>query len=138
MATVYLVSCVSKKKTGRLPARDMYDSAWFKKARAYVERRQGRWFILSAEHGLLDPGTLIRPYDQTLNLMRISERREWARSVLSDLRGVLEPDDHVVVLAGAKYTEFLLERLRATCEHVDIPMRGMRIGEQLQWLSRQR
>ena len=55
MRTVYLVSCVSGKKRGRLPAQDLYESAWFKKARAYVEARGACWFILSAEHGLLHP-----------------------------------------------------------------------------------
>ena len=42
-------------------AKDLYTSDWFRKARAYVEHRGGPWFILSAEHGLVDPETVIGP-----------------------------------------------------------------------------
>jgi hypothetical protein len=58
---IYLVACVAEKGATAAPARDLYVSAWFKKARAYVERRGATWFVLSAEHGLLDPGASIRP-----------------------------------------------------------------------------
>lgn len=50
--TVFLVSCVKRKRTSAAPARDLYISDWFVKARRYVERRRARWFILSAEYGL--------------------------------------------------------------------------------------
>jgi hypothetical protein len=43
-ATVYLVSCVSQKRTSRSLARDLYTSQWFQKARAYVEARRAPWF----------------------------------------------------------------------------------------------
>ncbi len=39
--TVYLVSCVKEKRATRSPAKDLYTSPWFRKAREYVERRDG-------------------------------------------------------------------------------------------------
>ena len=69
--TIYLVSCVSQKATTATakPARDLYLSNWFRKAKAYVElnrRAQDRWFILSAKHHLVSPETLLLPYEATL------------------------------------------------------------------------
>lgn len=60
--TVYLVACTKTKAAGPRAAKDLYTSPWFRKARRYVESRPGCWFILSAEHGLLDPETVIAPY----------------------------------------------------------------------------
>ena len=36
--TVYLVSCVGQKRSNPSPAKDLYTSTWFRKARMYVER----------------------------------------------------------------------------------------------------
>jgi hypothetical protein len=54
-SAVYLVSCVSEKRTNAAPAKDLYHSDWFVKARAFVEAKGGRWFNLSAEYGLVSP-----------------------------------------------------------------------------------
>ena len=135
MRTVYLVSCVGMKKRGIHPAKDLYDSPWFKKARAYVERQGGPWYILSAKYGLLDPDEKIPPYEMTLNNMPAAERRAWARSVLEDLRGVIRPTDHIVFLAGQRYREYLIAEVRRVSSEVSVPMEGLGIGEQLAWLT---
>lgn len=138
MRTVYLVSCVSKKKRGMHPARDAYDSPWFKKALAYVEQRlknADSWFILSAKHGLVGPGVCIDGYDKTLKDMPLHEREEWATGVVKALQPIIGKQDRVVMLAGKRYREFLLEKITDMCHNVEVPMEGMRIGEQLRWLS---
>jgi len=137
MRTVFLVSCVSKKKPAQLPAKDLYDSPWFKKARAYVESTGSPWFILSAEYGLLEPDRIVAPYEKTLNQMSVGDRRRWSEDVLADLRRILALDDRVVFLAGMKYREFLEPVVVTLCRDVAVPMEGLRIGEQLQWLDRQ-
>ena len=137
MQTVYLVSCVSKKRRGNCAAKDLYTSDWFRKARSYVEKRGGPWYILSAKYGLLDPDREVGPYEVTLNTMPISERRDWARRVLGALATRIGPEDRVVILAGARYREFLTESLKSMCAEVVVPMEGLRIGEQLAWLSSQ-
>jgi hypothetical protein len=40
-----------------------------------------------------------------------------------------------VVLAGARYREFLLDYLKARFATVELPMEGLKIGKQLQWLA---
>ena len=59
LRTVYLVSCVGKKRSCAAPARELYASDWFQKARDYVESSGSPWFILSAEHGMISPDQII-------------------------------------------------------------------------------
>jgi hypothetical protein len=135
MSTLALVSCVSMKRPEPSLARDLYLSPWFLKARAYVESTNSPWFILSAEYGLLRPDQIVAPYERTLNTMGIHDRREWARRVLDGLVPQLGGVGRIIVLAGARYREFLLPVLRQACPVVEIPMEGLTIGRQLQWLS---
>ena len=118
-----------------MPARDLYTSDWFLKASSYAVKNSNRWFILSAKYGLLDPDDVIEPYDKTLNNMPVKARRDWAVKVLDELIPQLNNGDQVVFLAGMKYREFLVDPLYARGCQVEIPMEGLRIGEQLSWLS---
>ena len=52
---VVLVGCVKSKRDHPSPASDLYTSALFRKARAYAESTGGPWYVLSAEHGLVEP-----------------------------------------------------------------------------------
>lgn len=116
-----------------MPAADLYQSAWFKKARAYVEARNAPWFILSALHGLVDPKVVIAPYDMTLIGMSSHERDAWGQRVIAQLQErQISTNTEIVVLAGEKYRKPLAGWLgdRAT-----VPMRGLGIGEQLSWLK---
>lgn len=135
---VYLVSCVSQKRTTPAPARDLYVSQWFLKARRYVEAQGGTWFILSAEYGLLDPDTVVAPYERTLNQMLVANRRAWAKRVADALVPRLVGVDRVVILAGERYREFLMPALRGACRDIQVPMEGLPIGKQLQWFDMQR
>ena|ERR1035437_2720663 len=138
MKTIFLVACAAKKRTAQVPAEDLYSSPLFRKARAYALRqlRDGDlWFILSAKHGLLKPRAVIHPYNETLNAMKKPERQGWAREVMKDLDGILQPGDSVVFLGGLRYREFLRPMVSAVGCSTLVPMQGMRIGEQLRWLS---
>lgn len=135
MRRLYLVSCVSEKQRHPSAAKDLYVSDWFRKARRYAERN-GEWKILSAKYGLVEPNTVLSPYEQTLNSMPIAQRRQWAETVMRELRTVVSPGDTVVFLAGQRYREFLAPALSDYGVNVEIPMEGLQIGRQLQWLSR--
>ncbi len=134
--TIYLVSCVSKKRATPSPAKDLYTSPLFRKARAYVERTGGPWFVLSAKYGLVHPNEVIEPYDLTLNTMGRSDRRRWAGRVLTQLESHLDSVGAVTFMAGQRYREFLEPSLRGRGLAVSVPMEGLKIGEQLSWLSR--
>ena len=133
--TCYLVSCVGQKRNAPSKAKDLYTSDWFRKARAHVERQSSPWFILSAEHGLVDPESVIAPYEKTLNEMSVQLRRQWANKVVEQMERLLPRCDEVVVLAGARYREFLMNHLSSRAPRVVVPLEGLRIGEQLSWLA---
>lgn len=136
MATIALVSCVKKKHALPCAARDMYTSPLFRKARAYAEMVADTWFILSAQYGLIRPDTSIEPYEQTLKEASASQRRAWAAHVYEQMRasGLLAPGTQFIWLAGMIYQRDLAKLLRGY-EQLD-PLRGMRIGERLSWLTR--
>lgn len=135
MRRVFLVSCVAEKEAIAMPAADLYTSPWFVKARALVEATRDPWFILSAEHGLLAPDRVIEPYEWTLNTMSVNERREWARRVEQQMEESLPEAEEVVVLAGNRYRENLMPYLRERFSKVTVPMEGLTIGRQLNWLN---
>lgn len=66
-----------------------------------------QWFILSAEYGLLNPQKTVAPYDKTLNRMPLTERREWAQRVITQMDKELLHVEKIVLLAGMRHREFL-------------------------------
>ena len=136
MADICLVACASAKLPHAAAARDLYDSALFKKSRAYAERGFDGWYVLSAKHGLVAPDVVLDPYNLTLNSLGIAARRGWAGRVMGDLRSRLKAGDRVTFLAGKRYREFLEEPLRAMGVDVRVPLEGLRIGEQLARLDK--
>ena len=134
-STCFLVSCVGQKSAVATRAQDIYTSDWFRKARAYVEASESPWFILSAEHGLVAPDDVIAPYEKTLNQMGVAERKAWAKRVLAQMDRNLPICDDIVVFAGARYREFLMDYLKRHARRVVVPMEGLRIGEQLSWFG---
>ena len=133
---VALVSCVKAKLPTPAPAGDLYTSQLFRGLRRYATTHSDRWFILSAEYGLLRPDEVVAPYERTLNRMRSHERRDWADRVERQLLESLPRDAEVLILAGKRYREHIDPFLRANGFVVSVPLEGLAIGKQLQWLKR--
>ena len=131
---VFLVSCVSKKRLAAAPSREFYVSPWFLAVRRYVEASGDPWYVLSAKYGLVAPGQVLAPYDETLNKMKIAERRAWANRAIAQMDQLMPSVRTVVVFAGTRYREFLMDYLKRRWA-VEVPMEGLRIGKQLQWLK---
>lgn len=134
---IVLVSCVAKKRSEPSPARSLYISDLFEKASSYAEKIGDEWFILSALYGLVPPEKIIAPYDKTLLKMPNNERQKWASQVFGDLKNKISAGDTVIFLAGERYRENLIDPVTRLGCKIEIPMEGMRIGEQMQWLNRQ-
>jgi len=131
--TIVCISCVKSKQTFPCAAKDMYISPLFRKMLLYAQQlRPQKIFILSAEYGLLKPGDVIAPYEKTLKTMSTSERSAWAEKVLSRLRQEADLQvDKFIFLAGAPYRENLVRHIR----YYEVPMEGLSLGRQLQWLA---
>ncbi|MDO8789920.1 MAG: hypothetical protein Q7J42_17730 [Sulfuritalea sp.] len=133
MKTIVLISCVSKKLAHAARARDIYVSPLFRLNLAYAESlKPDAIYVLSAKHGLLALEDQIEPYELTLNTMGIGQIRAWASGVVSQLAAVADlKRDRFVFLAGDKYRKFLVPHM----VHSEVPMQGLTIGRQLQFLS---
>lgn len=133
--SLVLVSCVKSKRGIRAKARDLYTSTLFQGARAYAEATGAPWYILSSRYGLVHPEEVIAPYEYTLNTLGVADRRAWAERVMDKLRPIIGQRKHIVLVAGARYREFLIEPLKRMGLKIVVPMEGLRLGEQLEWLS---
>jgi hypothetical protein len=136
MANIALISCVSKKRSYRVKAEDMYISTLFTKALKYAKDilNAEKFFILSAKYGLLSLDEEIDPYNVTLINMRKKEKQIWAEMVVQQFKGVCDMShDKFYILAGKNYYEGLIPYL----QNYEIKMEGLKIGERLQWLNTQ-
>jgi hypothetical protein len=132
---VALVSCVKSKLDRPAPARDLYTSALFRALRGYAETHADAWFILSAEHGLIEPNEVLAPYERTLNSMGKAQRQEWASRVTAELASRLPAGAEIIILGGERYRESLIPFLRDRGHRVAIPLEGLPLGRQLQRLK---
>ncbi len=134
MQKIVLISCVSQKLPIKTRAEELYTSTLFKLNMQFAKRlNPDGIFILSAQYGLLSLDDEVEPYDVTLNNMPAEERKTWAKGVLEQLNNKFDlEDDHFVILAGDRYRQYLIKDLKS----FEIPLKGLRIGKQLQYLKR--
>ena len=131
-----LVSCVKTKRDESAAPKNLYTSDYFEKMRSYAEQHHDDWWILSAQHGLLDPDDEpIAPYDKTLTGARKAEKREWSEKVAEQLddEGLLTDGTTLVLHAGKDYYEELLPLIDDTGVSVEIPTEGLYTGEKKAW-----
>jgi hypothetical protein len=129
-----LVSCAATKLDHPAPAADLYTSPLFSKARSYAEASGHPWFVLSARHGLVEPGTVLEPYDTKLSDLMPGERSAWADLVARALYyrgfggwGVFE------IHAGDAYARPLRDALALIALDILEPLAGLGIGQRLHW-----
>jgi DGQHR domain-containing protein len=133
MADIGLVACCRRKLPHPAPAAELYASPLFRLASRFCSLTCDLWFVLSALHGLVEPGQVLAPYDVTLHGLGRSARREWACRVVEQLRqrGLFEARHRFLLHAGADYAEPL-----ATLLPAEQPLRGLGIGQRLSWYRR--
>ncbi|MBI3941717.1 MAG: hypothetical protein HY326_01785 [Chloroflexi bacterium] len=133
MKIIILIACASEKLPYKAKAADLYTSPLFEKSLQYARRlKPDHIFILSAKHGLLDLDQVIEPYNLTLNTMPAAQVKAWAARVLGQLKQRADlRSDHFIFLAGHKYRKYLVPHLISYA----VPMEGLTIGKQLQYLK---
>lgn len=130
---VTLIQCTNSKRDEPAAAKDLYDeSGYFCDMRAYARaqnktRKDHQWYILSAKHGLVDPETVLEPYDE----FGLSEGQ--AQHIAESLAsyGV----ERAEIVAGKQYTNPLVPELERFGIDVTNNFRGQRIGERRQELQ---
>lgn len=133
MAKIVLISCVSKKLPYKAKAKELYVSTLFKYNLKYAKSlNPDKIFVLSAKYGLVDLEREIEPYDKTLNDMPSKGIRKWEACVINQIKKEADPkEDEFIFLAGEKYRKYLLPHI----SNYQIPLEGLKIGEQLQYLK---
>src|SRR6476660_3793703 len=108
-ADIILVTCVKSKAARPSAAKDLYTSALFKKQRAYAEKVNVPWFILSAEHGLVAPDEWLAPYERYLPETPASYRAAWGGWVAARLELLAGPlqDSVIEIHAGSTYLDVI-------------------------------
>jgi hypothetical protein len=134
---VVLVGCSSSKAASPRPARELFTGTAFTKARDRAEASGLPWYVLSAEHGLLEPDEPVAPYDRYLPDTSRDYRAAWASRVVAqlaerhDLRGLV-----VEAHAGRAYCEPLVQPLGEAGATLLQPLAGLGQGERLAWYGR--
>lgn len=133
MRTIALIACGKGKLSCRAQAQRIYVGALFVKSLAYAGSfNPDAIYILSAKHGLLEREQEIDPYDMSLKTMTRLERKAWADRVYDQLKERSDlKRDRFVILAGKRYRDDLTNRMT----HVELPLAGLSIGRQLQFLT---
>nr|BFE63972.1 hypothetical protein GCM10020063_084980 [Dactylosporangium thailandense] len=134
-AHIALIGCVKTKLDRPAPARDLYRSPLFTYRRAYAERHADRYYILSAEHGLIRPDALLTPYDTALTQQSSAYRRAWGQWVVAKLL-TAEPSLRGLVIdihAGDEYATAVASLLTEAGAQVRRPLLGLSLGRQLSW-----
>lgn len=131
-SSFYVVQCVGQKLKKPAPARELYCSDWFRKARAYVESTGAPWFILSAKHVLVCPDELVEPYNLSLKMLLPHERDAWAHQIAWLVGRMMKRlgAERVIALAGEDYRRPLIGQIA----NLEAPMAGLGIGQQKAWL----
>jgi len=130
---IALISCVSKKLSIKARAEDMYVSPYFIYNLKYARKlKPDDILILSAKYGLISLEDEIEPYDVTVNEMGASQRSTWASKVIEQIKAEVDLEkDHFIILAGEKYRQYLIPHFKS----YEIPLKGLAIGKQLQYLK---
>jgi cytoplasmic iron level regulating protein YaaA (DUF328/UPF0246 family) len=137
MIKVALVSCCKTKLDYPAEAKDIYTGDLFRKIRGYVEQTCDSWVILSALLGAVRPQRVIEPYDFTLIGKSKQFKEEWARFVYQRLYRNYEPAKHeFYIFAGEDYRKYLVPLLEESGFKVNVPLRGLGIGQQKAWLKK--
>lgn len=134
-ADALLVTCVKSKLTTPAAARDLYVSPLFRKQRAYAEALGVPWFILSAEHALVQPDEWLAPYERYLPDTPAAYQRAWGFFVAERLTLLIGPlNGRVVeVHASRDYVSAIRGPLEAKGAKLNAPLDGLSHGKRLQW-----
>ena len=82
---VVLVASSGAHGPAPVPVATLFRSPGFANARAQAEQLRLPWFVLSAKHGLLDPGDVVSPYDVQIDERSASYRAAWGEWVVAQL-----------------------------------------------------
>jgi hypothetical protein len=107
------------------PAEELFTSSGFAHAREHAVRSGHPWFVLSAKHGLLDPGDVVGPFAVLIGDQPAGYRAAWAEWVVVQLADrVRLPGVTVEVHGGVDFAQALKGPLARRGARTEIPLPG--------------
>ncbi|WP_433496788.1 DUF6884 domain-containing protein [Sphaerimonospora sp. CA-214678] len=127
-----IVSCSRRKRSTELPipALELYEGGCVPQLRRRIERfpeLRPRVRILSAEHGLIDAGRLLVPYDRALSADRAVELRSIAAASLAREFELYGRPAEALVVAEPLYQSIVCDHLYDVRLHL--------VGDPRDWVS---
>lgn len=144
MSKIILIGCGKLKRDNICAARDLYCGSLFDSRRQYAERQIAPWLILSAKHGLLNPDTIVSPYDLVISDLSPLDQVAWSAGVVLQLCEFIDNDTlnfaelrdvHCEIHAGAGYAERLVDVLTAAGFSASWPVKGLSQGLQMKFYA---
>lgn len=122
---VVLVASSGAHGPDPVPVATLFRSPQFAGARAHAERSGLPWFVLSAKHGLLDPGDVVGPYDVQIDERSGAYRAAWGEWVAAQLGERLALEGVTVeVHGGVDFAQPLRHPLARRGAALDLPLPG--------------
>jgi hypothetical protein len=123
---VVLVGSSGAVATTPRPAAELFESPGFAAARDRAVRSGGRWFVLSARHGLLAPDDVVTPFEDQLGDHTHGYRIAWGEWVAAQLAERMWLTGVVVeVHGGVDFAQPLRQPLGRRGAGVEIPLPRM-------------
>lgn len=134
MDRVAIIPCTNQKSTVPGPAREVWQGANFQLTLYHAEKYYDRVFIMSYKYGLIEPDTLIEPYDIDLKTASAAERLEWWWTVREHIKKLAEEHPDLIAVYTGKFerNRFLREFVRNGYRRLIIPWESDAIGQRMQ------
>ena len=134
MSGLVVVPCGKRKIWDKYPtagptkAEDVYIGPPFKVNREYAEKYGGRWVILSAKYGFIDPGFVISE-NYNVTFKDPSTKPISARALKEQIKQeALDGFDAVVVLGGKDYADVVYDAFSGLDMKIKTPVAGLQVG----------
>lgn len=137
--SIILIGCGRHKKRSPTRAGDLYTSSRFNVSKEIAANIGGRYFVLSAKHGLLEPDQVVEPYDVDISSLNEQEVIDWSEGVMGSIAKAA-PNSTVTVLAEEQYVLPLIEcnlRLGFNLK-LEAPFVGLALENVQLWLQQAR
>ena len=131
---VLLLASSGGLASGPRPAAELFESAGFARARDLAVRSGRPWFVLTAKHGLLEPGDVVGPFDVLFGDQTAGYRSAWAEWVVVQLADrVRLPGATVEVHGGIDFAQALRGPLTRRGAVLEIPLPDDWAGAHADW-----
>jgi len=140
MKTVCLISCGSKKREGKHPAKDLYIGNYFAASRKYAEKKCHAYYIISGLHGLLGKDQEVEKYEYSLvgsKKNKFEFKKTKVPGIVEFFLNTYKPDTIKIISLLSESYSGLITPLKEAGYSVDEPCAGLPIGKRNKWLHEQ-